>query len=274
MMGMTGPDTTMNETTIRLFDLSGKVAVVTGAARGLGAAMAHGLAGAGAKVLASDIQDPIVPPANGVDFFRADVSRHDEVKALTQRAVSRFGRLDVMVCNAAIGGGAPAEDETEAGWDSVMNVNAKGVLLCAREAARLMREQGGGCIINTASVLSFIASPTALAYCASKGAIAQMTRVMAVEWAKYKIRVNAIAPGFFNTPLNAGLLASQEYMKPILDKIPLGRGGEPEEIVGTAIYLASDASRFMTGTVLVIDGGEMAAGGYTEAIMPFIYDTL
>jgi NAD(P)-dependent dehydrogenase (short-subunit alcohol dehydrogenase family) len=252
----------MNETTARLFDLSGKVAVVTGAARGLGAAMAQGLAGAGAKVLASDIQDPVVQPANGVDFFHADVSRHDQVKVLIQQAVSRFGRLDVMVCNAAIGGGAAAEDETEAGWDSVMNVNAKGVLLCAREAANVMREQGCGCIINTASVLSFIASPTALAYCASKGAIAQMTRVMAVEWAKYKIRVNA------------GLLASQQFMKPILDKIPLGRGGEPDEIVGTTIYLASDASRFMTGTVLVIDGGEMAAGGYTDAIMPFIYDTL
>lgn len=264
----------MKEKTIKLFDLSGKAAVVTGAARGLGAAMAQGLADAGAKVLASDIQDPVVAPASGIDFFHADVAKHDDVKALTQRAISCFGRLDVMVCNAAIAGGARAEDETEEGWDRVMNVNAKGVLLCAQEAARLMREQGGGCIINTASVLSFIASPTVLAYCASKGAIAQMTRVMAVEWAKYKIRVNAIAPGFFNTPLNAGLLASQEFMKPILDKIPLGRGGDPEEIVGTAIYLASDASRFMTGTVLVIDGGEMAAGGYTEAIMPFIYDTL
>jgi NAD(P)-dependent dehydrogenase (short-subunit alcohol dehydrogenase family) len=179
-----------------------------------------------------------------------------------------------MVCNAAIGGGAPAEEETEAGWDSVMNVNAKGVFLCAREAAHVMRKQGGGCIINTASVLSFIGHPTAVAYCASKGAIAQMTRVMALEWAKYNIRVNAIAPGFFNTPINAGLLASQEFMKPILAKIPLGRGAEPEEIAGTAIYLASDASRFMTGTVLVIDGGEMAAGGYTEAIMPFIRETL
>jgi NAD(P)-dependent dehydrogenase (short-subunit alcohol dehydrogenase family) len=264
----------MNSGTLKLFDLSGRVAVVTGAARGLGAAMARGLAGAGAQVIASDILGPTVVPEDGVHFFHADVSRHEDVRALTEHAVSRFGRLDVMVCNAAIGGGAPAEEETEAGWDSVMNVNAKGVFLCAREAAHVMRKQGGGCIINTASVLSFIGHPTAVAYCASKGAIAQMTRVMALEWAKYNIRVNAIAPGFFNTPINAGLLASQEFMKPILAKIPLGRGAEPEEIVGTAIYLASDASRFMTGTVLIIDGGEMAAGGYTEAIMPFIRETL
>jgi len=155
-----------------------------------------------------------------------------------------------------------------------MAVNAKGTFLCAREAAQQMRKQGGGCIINLASALSFIGHPTALAYCASKGAIAQMTKVMALEWAKYNIRVNAIAPGFFNTPLNAGLMASDEYMKPIHAKIPLGRGAEPKEIAGTAIYLASDASLFVTGSILVIDGGELAAGGYTDATLPFIYDTL
>ena len=264
----------MNEKILRLFDLSGKVAVVTGAARGLGAAIVQGLANAGARVLASDIREPDVTFEGQVEFFHADVSSQSEVKALTKQAISCFGSLDVMFCNAAVPGGARAEDETEEGWENVMDVNAKGVFLCAREAARIMREQGGGSIINTASVLSFIGNPTALSYCASKGAIAQMTRVMALEWAKYNIRVNAIAPGFFNTPLNAGLLASEEYMRPILAKIPMGRGAEPEEIVGTAIYLASDASHFMTGTILVIDGGEMAAGGYTDAILPFIYDTL
>jgi NAD(P)-dependent dehydrogenase (short-subunit alcohol dehydrogenase family) len=155
-----------------------------------------------------------------------------------------------------------------------MNVNAKGSFLCAREAARYMLNHGGGAIINIASALAFIGHPTALAYCASKGAIAQMTKVMALEWAKYNIRVNAIAPGFFNTPLNAGLMASPEFMKPIYAKIPLGRGAEPEEIAGTAIYLASEASRFMTGSIVVIDGGELAAAGYTDAVLPFIYDTL
>lgn len=264
----------MNSETSKLFDLSGRVAVVTGAARGLGAAIGRGLAGAGAKVVASDIQDPVAGLDANIEFFRADVTSEAEVRALVERVCSRFGRLDVMVSNAAIPGGAHAEDETEQGWDSVLAVNARGAFLCGREAVRRMRHTGGGCIINLASALSFIGHPTALAYCASKGAIAQMTRVMAIEWAKYNVRVNAIAPGFFNTPLNAGLMASKEFMAPIHAKIPLGRGAEADEIAGTAIYLASDASRFMTGSVVVIDGGELAAGGYTDAILPFIYDAL
>jgi NAD(P)-dependent dehydrogenase (short-subunit alcohol dehydrogenase family) len=264
----------MNADTIKLFDLSGKVAVVTGAARGLGAAMARGLAGAGAKVIATDIQTPVEAFEDDIVFQQTDVSNEQQVQALVAAACERFGRIDVMVANAAIPGGARAEDETVAGFESVMAVNAKGTFLCAREAARRMKEQGGGNIILTASVLSLAGHPTALAYCASKGAVAQMARVMAIEWAKYNIRVNAIAPGFFNTPLNAGLLASAEFMKPIYAKIPLGRGAEPEEIAGTAIYLASDASRYMTGSVVVIDGGDMAAAGYSEGVLPFIYDTL
>jgi NAD(P)-dependent dehydrogenase (short-subunit alcohol dehydrogenase family) len=264
----------MDSETSRLFDLTGKSAIVTGAARGLGAAIASGLAGAGASVLLCDVRDPEFELTTGMRFQRADVSRASQVKSLVEAACSHSGKLDVMVANAAIPGGAPAEDETEEGWEAVMAVNAKGTFLCAREAAHQMRKQGGGCIINLASALSFIGHPTALAYCASKGAIAQMTRVMALEWAKYNIRVNAIAPGFFNTPLNAGLMASDEYMKPIHAKIPLGRGAEPKEIAGTAIYLASDASLFVTGSILVIDGGELAAGGYTDATLPFIYDTL
>lgn len=264
----------MNSETIRLFDLSGRVAIVTGAARGLGAAIARGLAGAGAAVVVTDIQEPVQPLADGLHFLRADISKQAEVEVLVNSAVERFGRLDVMVSNAGIPGGSRAEEETEQGLDSVFAVNVKGTFFCAREAVRQMRKQGGGCIINMASALSFIGHPTALAYCASKGAVAQMTRVMALEWAKYNIRVNAIAPGFFNTPLNAGLMASPEFMKPIYAKIPLGRGAEPDEIAGTAIFLASDASRFMTGSVVSIDGGELAAAGYTDAVLPFIYDTL
>jgi NAD(P)-dependent dehydrogenase (short-subunit alcohol dehydrogenase family) len=264
----------MDFETSKLFDLSGKFAVVTGAARGLGAAIARGLAGAGASVLLCDLREPEFALGKDMHFQPTDVSRSSDVKALVDTACERFGRLDIMVANAAVPGGAHAEEETEEGWEAVMAVNAKGTFLCAREAAQRMRKQGGGCIINLASALSFIGHPTALAYCASKGAIAQMTRVMALEWAKYNIRVNAIAPGFFNTPLNAGLMASPEYMKPIHAKIPLGRGAEPDEIAGTAIYLASNASLFVTGSVLVIDGGELAAGGYTDATLPFIYDIL
>jgi NAD(P)-dependent dehydrogenase (short-subunit alcohol dehydrogenase family) len=254
-----------------LFDISGKVAVVTGAAGGLGNAIATGLDGAGAKVVAADIRKTDAFASTSIAFVPTDVSSKREVDALIDEACRRFGRIDIMVSNAAVPGGAAAEKETEEGWEKVMAVNAKGTFLCAQAAARKMIPQGGGCIINIASVESFIAYPTAVAYTSSKGAILQLTRTLATEWAKYSIRVNAIAPGFFRTPMNQGLLDNEEYMKPIFARIPLGRIGEPPEIVGTVVYLASDASRFVTGSILVIDGGELAAGGLTDGVFPFAY---
>jgi NAD(P)-dependent dehydrogenase (short-subunit alcohol dehydrogenase family) len=260
--------------TSSLFNISGKVAVVTGASGGIGLALVRGLADAGALVVGADKRDPIGFPEKNVRFLKTDVSREADVEALVEKACREFGRIDIMIANAAIGGGARAEDETPHGWDEVLSVNAKGSFLCARAAARKMKDQGGGAIIQIASVLSFIGYPTAVAYTASKGAVAQMTRTLAAEWARFNIRVNAIAPGFIRTPMNEAILKSDEYLRPIIAKIPLGRAGEPEEIVGTVIYLASDASRFVTGSVIVVDGGELASGGYTEGVMPYIYNLL
>ncbi|MCI0537049.1 MAG: glucose 1-dehydrogenase [Verrucomicrobiales bacterium] len=260
--------------TAHLFDLSNKVAVVTGATYGLGAAMARGLDLAGAKVMAAGRSEPKEHLGDSTVFHRTDVSRRSDVDALVEETCRRFGRIDIMISNAAIGGGAAAEKETEEGWDNVMDVNAKGTFLCAQAAARKMIPQGGGCIINITSVLGFIGHPTVVSYTASKGAIIQITRTLAIEWAKYNIRVNAIAPGFFRTPMNAAMLASEEFMKPIIAKTPLNRVAEPDEIVGTVIYLASKASSFVTGSILVVDGGELAAGGFTDRTVPFVYDIL
>ena len=257
-----------------LFDITGKVAVVTGAAGGIGQALVRGLNNCGAYVVGADLRDPADFPAQNARFKRTDVSLESEVDALIEEACAHFGKIDIMIANAAIGGGARSEEETSQGWDQVLAVNAKGSFLCARGAARKMKQQGGGTIIQIASVLSFIGYPTAVAYTASKGAVAQMTRTLATEWARFNIRVNAIAPGFIRTPMNEAILKSEEYLRPVIAKIPLGRAGEPEEIVGTAIYLASDASKFVTGSVIVVDGGELASGGYTEGVMPYIYDLI
>jgi NAD(P)-dependent dehydrogenase (short-subunit alcohol dehydrogenase family) len=257
-----------------LFDIAGKVAVVTGASGGIGLALVHGLVEAGALVVGGDVKDPAGFPAKNALFLKTDVSREADVDALVDKACQEFGKIDIMIANAAIGGGARSENETVQGWDEVLGVNAKGSFLCARAAAGKMKDHGGGAIIQIASVLSFIGYPTAVAYTASKGAVAQMTRTLATEWARFNIRVNAIAPGFIRTPMNEAILKSEEYLRPVIAKIPLGRAGEPEEIVGTVIYLASDASRFVTGSVIVVDGGELASGGYTEGVMPYIYDLL
>lgn len=260
--------------TSSLFDITGKVAVVTGAAGGIGQALVRGLSNCGAYVVGADLRDPTDFPAQNAYFKRTDVSLESEVDALIEEACAHFGKIDIMIANAAIGGGARSEKETSQGWDQVMAVNAKGSFLCARGAARKMKDQGGGAIIQIASVLSFIGYPTAVAYTASKGAVAQMTRTLATEWARFNIRVNAIAPGFIRTPMNEAILKSEEYLRPVIAKIPLGRAGEPEEVVGTAIYLASDGSKFVTGSVIVVDGGELASGGYTEGVMPYIYDLI
>src|SRR5206468_3677766 len=251
---------------LRQFSLEGKVAIVTGSSRGIGRAIAEGLAGAGAAVTVNG-RDPettqtaasAIVAAGGESLaVVADVSDATEVDRLIDTTVASFGRLDILVNNAGISPYfKPAETMAEAEWDEIMKVNLKGVYLCCRAAGRMMIPQKSGRVINISSIGGSVALPRLIAYCSAKGAIHQLTRVLAVEWAPYHILVNAIAPGFFETDLTKGLRESPR-LESLIRQVPLGRLGHPAEIVGAAIYLASDAASYVTGQMLHVDGGWLA----------------
>jgi gluconate 5-dehydrogenase len=252
---------------LRQFSLEGKVAVVTGSTRGIGRAIAGGLAGAGAAVTVNG-RNPEATQTAAADIGKAggktlavaaDVRCAEDVERIVNLTVAAFGRLDILVNNAGI---SPyykaAETVTEAEWDEVMSVNLKGVFLCCQAAGRVMIPQKSGCIINISSIAGEVALPKLLAYTAAKGAVNQLTRVLAVEWAQYGIRVNAIAPAYVDTDLTKGLRNNPKRLDDLLRQVPLGRLGEPEEVVGAAIFLASDAASYVTGHMLNIDGGWLA----------------
>ncbi|MDI6655401.1 MAG: glucose 1-dehydrogenase [Candidatus Hydrothermarchaeota archaeon] len=247
----------MNE----LFDLTGKVAIVTGASRGLGRAMAVGLAGAGANVVVTDILDvnetveEIKKLGREAVGIKVDVSKKGDVERMVQQTIEKFGRVDILVNNAGIFRMAPAETMKEEDWDKVIAVNLKGQFLCAQEVGKQMIKQKSGKIINMASVAGKLAFAQSAAYNASKAGIILMTKTLAVEWGKYNIQVNAICPGVFATAMTEDFLKDENFLQMIKTRVPLARYGEPEELVGTVIYLASKASDYMTGHALVIDGG-------------------
>jgi len=249
-----------------MFNLTGKVAIVTGGYQGIGRGIAEGLAEAGSDlVICARSYDRCVDACSEIEKLgvktlpiRCDISKAEEVKKLVSETANEMGRIDILVNNAGVGGSEkPIIEMSDEDWDHAVNIDLRGAFLCAREAAKEMIKQGGGKIINVSSIAGFIAMTNMSAYCASKGGLLQLTKVMALEFIGYNIQVNALCPGYFLTPLNRTFFESEVGQRIIRKNIPMGRLGNPEELKGTAIYLASSATDFMTGSAIVIDGGQL-----------------
>ena len=247
------------------FSLKGKSGIVTGGGTGLGKGIAAAVVQAGAAVLivgrrkevleeaARELKEfggPVIP-------FRADLTKMEEIPRIVEKAMGEFGKIDFLFNNAGVGRAAPVENFSEADWDLVIQTNLKGPFFLAQAVAKTMiAAKRPGSIINLSSIMAFITIKDNPAYVASKGGISQITKSMANAWAKYAIRANAIAPGWFLTELTARRY--KEQYEELTNRIPLGRWGNPEDLGGVAVFLASDASSYMTGHTLVIDGGLMS----------------
>jgi 2-dehydro-3-deoxy-D-gluconate 5-dehydrogenase len=251
---------------MKAFDLSGKTALVTGGTRGLGRGMAEGLAEAGAKVVILGSSANVMKTAEelrakGLDVtaVQGDLSDRENIPALFNKAVAALGdRIDILLNNAGIQHRNRCEDFTLEDWDAVINVNLNAVFQLCQLAGRKMLEQGGGKIINLASMLSFFGGFTVPAYAASKGGVAQLTKALSNEWASKNIQVNAIAPGYMATEMNTKLIEDKSRNAEILGRIPAGRWGTPEDMKGIAVFLASHASDYISGAVIPVDGGYLA----------------
>ena len=241
------------------FRLDGKVALITGASRGIGFGLARALAEFGAKVaVAAREQRALAELAAmipGALPIQMDLRSIASIREGISRAETHFGRLDVLVNNAGIGANHPALDVTENDWDEIMDVNLKGLFFCAQAAARGMIARGSGRIINISSQAGVVGIVDHAVYCASKGGVNQLTRVMALEWSKFGVTVNAVAPTFIYTPGTAERLDNPVYRDDVLRRIPAGKIGSISDVSGAVIYLASDAARLVSGTCLLVDGG-------------------
>jgi len=250
--------------TVQSTVLTGKVAVVTGSTRGIGRAIAQGLAEAGASVVVVSRQLEACEKTAaeiGLSGARtiavpADVTKLDDLKHLVETTVREFGKVDILVNNA---GGAlthRAEDVTEAEWDSVLGLDLKSVFFCSQAFGREMIRQNSGKIINVASIMGLVAQKLTVTYCAAKGGVIQMTRALALEWAQYNIQVNALCPGYVLTSMNEDFFMTNEKGRnAVLSKIPMGRMALTKDMAGSAVFLASEASNYMTGQTLTVDGG-------------------
>jgi len=246
------------------FDLAGRTALVTGAGRGLGRAIALALADAGADVAlglhdasAADTAAPEIEAMGRRALpVQMDVLDLDQVRSAVETVVGEFGHLDILVNNAGVSPEDPAEDVTEANFDLTVGVNVKGVFFASQAAGRAMIRQGFGRIISLSSQAGFVALPTESVYCMSKAAVAHLTKCLAVEWGRHGITVNAVAPTFIRTPGTEGALADPAFEAETIERIAgLHRIGEPMEVAGAVVFLASPAASLITGHTLLIDGG-------------------
>jgi NAD(P)-dependent dehydrogenase (short-subunit alcohol dehydrogenase family) len=253
--------------------LKDKVALVTGAGQGIGRAIALGMAREGAQVIINDLEEGFAQRVTqevrdlGQRAFaiQADVGKVADIRRMFEKVRSDFGRLDVLVNNAGLTGWTRLFEITEEKWDRVIDTNLKGTFFCSLEAARIMREQGGGSIVNISTNCAGLGVKNLVAYAASKGGIHALTKQLAIELAPFKIRVNTFAPGPTNVARN--LKDDPNYEKTWGAMVPMGRTAEPEEMAGPAIFLASDDSGYMTGQVFYVDGGWTVCGRAPEEYM-------
>jgi len=250
-----------------MFDLSGKTAIITGGGTGLGEAIAKALAEAGASVaLCGRRMEPLEKVAVQIKSsggqaicIKTDVTKRSDVQSMANETIEKLGKIDILVNNAGINTVKPFLKMSEEEWDAVLNTNLKGCFYCCQVAGKLMVEQKSGSVINMVSVFGLRGFMNLSPYLASKGAIVQLTKGLAIEWARYNVRVNAIAPSYIETEMTKrDIEADERVLQYNLSKIPMRRGGKPDELGGIAVFLASDASSFVTGETIAVDGGWLA----------------